>query len=93
MILPCPPRLQVVLYRWNVYNVFLQVPSAVIRALASRVLVLLEDDISGDAPTNEGEPQEVSKASRRAHPWELQADSRHGCPCAHGVTPWPPCDP
>lgn len=58
LIQPCS-HLQVVLYRWNVYNVFMLVPSAVIRALASRVLVLLEDGIAGDAPTNEGDPQEV----------------------------------
>lgn len=57
---------QVVLYRWNVYNVFLQVPTAVIRALASRVLVLLEDDIGGDAAATEGEQQGVSRLSTTA---------------------------
>lgn len=63
LALHCPHVQQVALYRWNVYNVFLHVPSAVIRTLASRVLVLLEDGIGGDAPTNEGEPQEVSAAA------------------------------
>ena len=68
LVPPCPlalPALQVVLYRWNVYNVFLQVPSAVIRTLATRVLALLEDGIGGDAPTNEGEPREVSASHLR----------------------------
>lgn len=51
--------LQVVLYRWNIYNTFLLVPTAVVRGLASRVIALLEDAIGGDNGTGDGERQEV----------------------------------